>query len=286
MKPAPFLYRRAGSVEHAVTLLAEFAPQGGRLLAGGQSLAPIMAFRLTQPTHLIDINAIGGGMDRLHEDGTALSIPALVRHAAFRPAVVANPLGDLLAAVCRHIAHAPIRARGTFCGSLAHADPASEWCLVFVTLGGTASARSMAGTRQIAASDFLRGIMTTALAADEMLTEIRLPSLTADTRHGFDECSRRTGDYAMAMALATWRLVGGVMRDVRVGVGGVEPVPRRLVEAEAALDGRAPTDAVFAIAADTAAAVVEPMLDGQMTAAFRRGLTRATTRRALVRARG
>ncbi len=284
MKPAPFDYHRALSVAHAVDLLVQWAPQGGRILAGGQSLVPIMTFRMAQPSHLIDINAIDG-MAEPAPDGEALRIPALVRHTAFRRPVVDNPLGRVLASICPYIAHAPIRNRGTFCGSLAHADPSSEWCLAFAVLGGTARVRSARRGRDIDAATFFAGIMTTALDEDEMLTEVRLPLCHPDTRHGFDECSRRPGDYAMAMALVSYRLQRGEMVDVRAGVGGVEPNPRRLTDAEAILTGAPPTDAVFAAAADAAAAAIDPLTDGQITAAFRRDLARATMRRALCRSR-
>ena len=114
-------------------MLAEVAPDDGRVLAGGQSLVPIMAFRLARPAHLVDINGVAA-LDRLAGQGGKLAIGACVRHAAFHKPVVEGPLGRLLATVVRHIAHHPIRTRGTFCGSLAHADPASEWCLVAATL--------------------------------------------------------------------------------------------------------------------------------------------------------
>jgi carbon-monoxide dehydrogenase medium subunit len=280
MKAAPFTYHVAASVEEAVALLGELAPRGGRLLAGGQSLVPIMAFRLAAPEHLIDINR-AEGLEGCTVDGASLRIGAGTRHAAFHHRAIEGPLGCLLAELCRHIAHAPIRARGTFGGSLAHADPASEWCLALATLGGEAVARSRAGTRRIAAEAFFAGIMTTALREDEVLTEATLPLLPADTRFGFHEVSRRAGDYALAMTLATWRLVDGIIAEPRIGVGGAEPVPRRIPEAEAALAGQPPTAPAFARAADAAAACVQPMEDAQADAAFRRDLVRATTRRAL-----
>jgi carbon-monoxide dehydrogenase medium subunit len=165
MKPAPFVHHVPKTLDEALKTLAEVAPKDGRVLAGGQSLVPIMAFRLAKPAHLVDINLIAG-LDKLASDGKTLSIGACVRHAAFHKPVIANPLGELLTIVARHIAHYPIRMRGTFCGSLAHADPSSEWCLVAATLDATLVARSVRGTRAIAASDFFAGIMSTALAED------------------------------------------------------------------------------------------------------------------------
>jgi carbon-monoxide dehydrogenase medium subunit len=197
---------------------------------------------------------------------------------------VEGPLGKLLSFVVRHIAHYPIRTRGTFCGSLAHADPSSEWCLVAATLGATMVARSTRGTRELAADEFFDWAMTTNLAENELLAEVRLPLLPADTRFGFYEFSRRAGDYAIAMALVTYRLEGGVMADVHVGIGGAEGRPRRIAEAEAALSGKAPSLQVFAAAADAAAAAVDPMEDLQANAKYRRDLVRTVTRRALERA--
>lgn len=280
MKAAPFTYHLARDVEHVVALLGETASEGGRVLAGGQSLVPLMAFRLAQPAHLIDINRVSG-LGTVSVRKGALCIPAIVRHAAFEAPDAPHPLGRLLADVARHIAHAPIRARGTFCGSLAHADPSAEWTLVFATLGGEAVARSLRGERVIAADQWFQGIMSTALAEDEMLVEARLPLPPADACAGFCEISRRAGDYAMAMALGVFRIEGGVIRAPRIGVGGAEPVPRRMAAAEAALAGAPPTEATFRAAAEIAAAAIAPMEDVQVSAALRRDLVRAAVRRAL-----
>jgi carbon-monoxide dehydrogenase medium subunit len=217
-------------------------------------------------------------------DGDRLSIGACVRHAAFHKPVVDGPLGRLLAAVVRHIAHYPIRTRGTFCGSVAHADPASEWCAVAAALDAEMVAKSAGGTRAISAQDFFRGIMTTALREDELLTEVRLPILPADTRFGFYEFNRRAGDFALAMALVTYRLQDGVITEPRVAVGGVEPQPRRIEQAERALAGRAPGRAAFEAAAAAVAAAVDPLEDATTSASYRRDLAQTVTRRALEQA--
>lgn len=283
MKPAPFVRHVPKTVDEAVTILGEVAGQDGRVLAGGQSLVPIMAFRLAKPAHLVDINEIVE-LDHIASDGKTLSIGARVRHAAFHKPVVAGPLGALLAQVARHIAHYPIRMRGTFCGSIAHADPASEWCLAAATLDATVVARSTRGERQIAAKDFFAGIMTTALAEDELLTHVRIPIPPQDTRFGFNEFNRRAGDFAMAASLAAYRVQNGKIADARVGVGGAEPFPRRLAEAEVALNGHVPGDKAFRAAAEAAAQAVEAMEDHQTTAEYRRDLVRAVVRRALEQA--
>jgi aerobic carbon-monoxide dehydrogenase medium subunit len=283
MKPAPFRYHAPKTIEEAVATLAEVAGDDGRVLAGGQSLVPIMAFRLARPAHLVDINGVTE-LARLTVHGDKLAIGACVRHAAFHKPVVEGPLGRLLSKVVRHIAHYPIRTRGTFCGSVAHADPASEWCLVAAALGAEMVARSTAGTRTIPATDFFRGIMTTALKEDELLIEARLPLLPADTRFGFYEFNRRAGDFALGMALVTYRVANGVIVEPRVALGGVEPLPRRIGEAEQALTGRAPDRQAFEAAAAAASAAVDPLEDAITSADYRRDLAGTVTRRALEQA--
>jgi aerobic carbon-monoxide dehydrogenase medium subunit len=283
MKPAPFRYHAPKTVDQAVALLAEVAPDDGRVLAGGQSLVPTMAFRLARPTHLVDINGIEE-LARIAGTDKGLAIGACVRHAAFYRPAVEGPLGRLLSNVVSHIAHHPIRTRGTFCGSLAHADPASEWCLVAATLGAEMVATSTRGARTIAADDFFAGIMTTALAEDELLREAVLPPLPDDTRVGFYEFSRRAGDFAVAMALVTLRIKDGAIFAPRVGIGGAEPKPRRIPQAEQALQGRKPGPGAFAAAADAAAAAVDAMEDLNYSATYRRDLVRTVTYRALERA--
>lgn len=282
MKPAAFQYHAPKTVDEAVRLLGQVAPEDGRVLAGGQSLVPTMAFRMARPSHLVDINHVAG-LDKLAAADGHLSIGACVRHAAFHKPVVEGPLGKLLSFVVRHIAHYPIRTRGTFCGSLAHADPSSEWCLTAATLGATMIAKSIRGTREIPADEFFDWAMTTNLAEDELLAQVRLPLLAPDTRFGFYEFSRRAGDYAIAMSLVTWRLEGGAMADVHIGVGGAEGRPRRIEEAEAALTGKAPSPEAFVAASEAAAAVVDPMEDLQANAKYRRDLVRTVVRRALER---
>ena len=280
MKPASFTRHVPKTLDEALKILAEVAPQDGRVLAGGQSLVPIMAFRMARPAHLVDINEVAG-LDTLKSDGGKLVIGARVRHGAFHKPVVDGPLGALLVSVVKNIAHYPIRMRGTFCGSLAHADPASEWCLTAATLDAELIAKSARGTRTIAAKDFFDGIMSTALKEDELLAEARLPLLPAGTKFGFNEFSRRAGDFAMAASLAVYTLKDGKIAEARIGVGGAEPSPRRIPEAEAALNGKAPGDAAFRAAAEAAANAVDPLEDHQTTGEYRRDLVRAVVRRAL-----
>ena len=282
MKACEFRYHAPKTIDEAVGILAEVAPQEGRILAGGQSLVPMMAFRVARPSHLVDINGVEA-LNRLAVEGDKLCIGAGVRHAAFDKPVVEGPLGKLLSTVVDHIAHYPIRTRGTFCGSLANADPASEWCAVSVLLGAEMVAKSVRGTRTIPAREFFAGIMTTTLAEDELLTEVRLPLLANDVRFGFYEFNRRTGDFAIAMALATYRIRDGQVFEPRLAIGGAEPHPRRIEDAERALAGRPANAENFAAAAQCAAAAVDPMEDAMTSAEYRRDLVLTVARRALER---
>jgi carbon-monoxide dehydrogenase medium subunit len=283
VKPAPFTYHRPSTLPEAVQLLGDLAPQDGRVLAGGQSLIPLMAFRLARPQHLIDIQAIPG-LDRLTVEDGMLRIGALVRHASFHRPVMEGPLGAMLSTVVRYVAHYPIRVRGTFCGSLAHADPAAEWCLVAATLGADVVAISGRGERKIGAADFFRSVMETALMPDELLAEAHLPVLPSVARFGFAEFSRRAGDYAQAMALAVLQIEDNVMVGPRIGIGGAEPVPRRIADAEAVLTGQPPVAAVLRRAAEAAANSIEPLEDPQTDPRYRRELVAAMVYRALSQA--
>jgi carbon-monoxide dehydrogenase medium subunit len=283
MKPAAFRYHAPKTVDEAIALLAEFANDDGRVLAGGQSLVPTMAFRLARPAHLVDINGVEA-LNRIAVADGKLVIGACVRHSAFHKPVCEGPLGRLLTDVVHHIAHYPIRNRGTFCGSLAHADPASEWCLVLAALDGEVVAKSVRGARTIAARDFFKGIMTTALRDDELLVEARLPLLPAGTRCGFYEFSRRAGDFALAAAVGLYRLDGGKIAEPRLAIGGAEVNPRRIAQAERALAGAAPGDQAFRAAAQAATDAIDPLEDIINSAEFRRDLVLAVARRALERA--
>ena len=285
MKPGQFTYHAPRTIDEAVALLGEVSADDGRIIAGGQSLVPTMALRLAQPTHLVDINGVAG-LDRIEVVDGELVIGACVRHSAFERPVVDGPLGGLLTQVVHHIAHWPIRTRGTFCGSIAHADPASEWCLVAATLGARMRARSVRGERMLGEPGFFEGMMATALAPDELLLETRLPLLSADTRTGFNEFNRRAGDFAIAMAVAVYRVENGVIVEPRVGVGAVEALPRRIAAAEAVLDGKQPSAALFEAAAAAAADNVEPLEQNADSIEFKRDIVRAVVARALAAAEG
>jgi carbon-monoxide dehydrogenase medium subunit len=279
MKPAAFAYHAPDTIEALVALLAEHGLEG-RILAGGQSLVAAMNFRLARPTVILDINKIAM-LDRLGEDGGGITIGALTRHAAFHAPLSDTPLAKLLSDIVRYIAHDPIRRRGTFAGSLAHADPASEWCLAATVLDARVTARSPRGKRVIAASDFFKGTFTTALEHDEVLTDVFLPALAPDATTGFAEFSRRSGDFALAMALAVLRIDGGIIREARLGIGGVADKAIRLDVLERRLLGQRAAPSLFHAVAAEAANSIEPAADIHASPAFRRDLIAAMVQRAL-----
>lgn len=282
MKPAAFDYFRPASLAEALALLATYKDDC-KILAGGQSLVPAMNFRLARPAVLIDINDLSE-LDDLRADADGLRIGALTRHAAFHRPVVDGALGKLLAKVAGHIAHYPIRQRGTFAGSLAHADPASEWCLVATTLDAVVVAKSARGDRTIAACDFFHGTFTTDLSADELLAEVRLPLLAPCWRTGFYEFSRRAGDFALGMALAALNIDAGVIKDARLGIGGISNRAIRLRKLEDRLVGqRVSPELIDAIARDAWAAV-DPLGDIHASPEYRRDLAATAVKRALTEA--
>lgn len=284
MKAAPFDYFRPASLEEAAERLAAKADDGAMILAGGQSLVPMMALRVAYATELIDLNTING-IDTITRIDGGISIPPLVRHADFHRASVApGQLGAILAHVSRHIAHYPIRQRGTFCGSLAHADPSSEWCLVSAALDAQIELLSVNGRRRVAAAEWWIGVMDTARQPDEIVSAVHLPHLSDDTRWGFYEFNRRAGDFALGMAFCSFVLDDGKIASSRVALGGIEEYPRRIAEAEAALNGATPSPEVFAAAALAAAEVVTPLEDPATSADYRRDLAATVIRRALAAA--
>jgi aerobic carbon-monoxide dehydrogenase medium subunit len=282
MKPAAFDYFAPRTVEHALALLAEHGEEG-KILAGGQSLVPAMNFRLARPASLIDVNRIAA-LDYVREEDGELRIGALARHARFEAPVTGGALGGFLPQVARHIAHVPIRTRGTFCGSVAHADPASEWCLLVATLDAELVIASRRGERTLRPDGYFVTALTTALEPDELLTEIRLPLLSEEWRTGFAEFSRRAGDYALAMCAAVLRIEDGRVVEARLGVGGAADRPSRIAEAEELLVGSDCNTEIRREAGRLAADAIEPLEDVQANADFRRQLVRAMVERALTQA--
>jgi carbon-monoxide dehydrogenase medium subunit len=282
MKPAAFSYFAPTTLDEALEILHSSGPES-RVLAGGQSLVPAMNFRLARPDTLVDINRIAGLSEVRTLDGH-LTIGALARHAWFEQPKVDGPLGVLLPKVARHIAHLPIRLRGTFAGSIAHADPAAEWCTLAVALDAEIIARSASTTRTIPAAAFFKSIFTTELEPDEMIVAVRLPHLGNDWQCGFEEFSRRAGDFAIVSALACLRIADGRISEARAALGGVVNRPVRSLLAEGVLSGEKPAPNVFKEAARRAAAEFEPLGDIHGSGEYKRDLVNVMLRRALEQA--
>ena len=271
VKPAPFAYARAKSVAHAIELLAQ--PEA-RLLAGGQSLMATLNMRLSAPKLLIDLNHVAGLSGIATKNGQ-VEIGALTRHAeAERSADVARS-APLIALAMPHIGHAAIRNRGTLGGSIAFADPAAELPACLLALGGEVEITGESGTRTVKADDFFKGLFETALGPRDVLTAIRLPAATKDTRAGFAEFSRRHGDYAMVGLAASARANGKGLSDVRLAFFGVGATPVRPKRAEDALSGGASADEAVA----TLASSFAPSDDVQATGATKRHLAGVLLRR-------
>ncbi len=263
MKPAPFAYARARSVDHAIELLEQ--PEA-KLLAGGQSLMATLNMRLSAPKLLVDINRIAGLSGIAVKNGM-VEIGALTRHVEIERSAEIARHAPLIALAMPHIAHAAIRNRGTFGGSLAFADPAAELPACLLALGGEVEITDAAGKRMVKADDFFKGLFETAIGPRDVLTGIRLPAATRDTRVGFGEFARRHGDYAMVGLAATANAKGAGLSDVRLAYFGVGNTPVRAKKAEAALADSSIDEAVKALAAD-----LDPQDDVQTTAATKRHL--------------
>jgi carbon-monoxide dehydrogenase medium subunit len=279
MKSPPFKYKIAQSVTEAVEALA--AGDGdAKLLAGGQSLMPMLNFRLLQPTLLVDINRIYG-LDRIEERGDHLCIGALVRHHMLETSPIVAVRFPVVSAAIKHVAHVAIRNRGTIGGSLSHADPSAELPLISVLLDADLTCVSPTGTRQLSARDFFLGALTTALQQDEMVTEVMLPFLPEGTGWGFDEFSRRSGDFAIVATAATVSIVNGRAADVRLAVTGMGEVPQRMTAAEAELVGNVWGDDLLSDAAALVSKAVEPTSELHGSVAYRRHLAGVLAHRVL-----
>jgi len=282
MKPPPFTYHRPATLDEALDLLGEYGDEA-KVLAGGQSLMPLLSLRLAHPAHLIDINRIDGKLSQVAQLDGGLSVGALVRQRAAEASAVVRAGCPLLAEALPLIGHTQIRNRGTVCGSLAHADPASELPAVALALDAEMVAQSHArGTRTIAAGAFFRGYLTTALEPDELLTEVRLRAWPAGTGWSFQEVTRRHGDFALVGVAAALRLApDGTCQDVRLAAIGAGPGPLRGSSAEAVLRGQPFSPESITAAAQALGQAVDPASDVQATAAYRRHVTVVLARRAL-----
>ena len=270
MKPAAFAYAKARSLEDAIELLGA---DGARVLAGGQSLIATLNMRLSSPSLLVDINGIAG-LDGIARRNGALEFGALVRHAQAERAPLVAELAPLIARALPHIGHPAIRNRGTLGGSIAFADPAAELPACLVALDGEVEIAGPAGRRTVDAEEFFKDLFETALGPRDVLTAIRVPAATPDTRTGFAELARRHGDYAMVGLAASARADGKKLADVRLACFGVGATPVRARRAEAALAGGDVEAAVAALAGD-----LDPPDDVQATGAVKKHLAGVLLRR-------
>jgi carbon-monoxide dehydrogenase medium subunit len=288
MKPAPFAYVAPRSLDEALALVSRHADEG-KVLAGGQSLLPVLNFRLAQPVVLVDLNGVRE-LEFLRPgastpDDGGLRMGALTRHRVLEhdPSVAAR--APLLAEAVHHIAHPQIRNRGTVGGSIAHADPKAELPALAIALDARLHLQKQGADRWLAAADFYTGFFSTALEPDELLTEMAWPAMAPRSGWAFEEAARRHGDYAQVGVAVVVRLDGsGRCAEARIVFLAVGGGPLQARAAAAGLVGEVPSEAVIAAAAAAAAAATEPTDDVHASAAFKRHLARVLATRALRRA--
>ena len=277
MKPAPFAYVAPRGLAEALTLVREHGAEG-KVLAGGQSLVPMLAMRLARPAVLIDLNRVSR-LDYIR-DGREVRIGAMTRQRAAELSPLVRRRLPLLVEALGYVGHPQIRNRGTIGGTLAHADPSAELPAVLSALDGRVVLRSSRGTRMLGPEEFFLSYLTTALAADELLVEVRLP---AHERLGyaFVEVARRHGDYALVGVAVVVETDDGRITRARVAFTGVGAVPVRIEELEQAVAGKPATDEVLSEAARIASARLDPEADIHASAEYRREVAGVLTERAL-----
>lgn len=260
MKPADFDYECPDTVEEALDLLAANVGKA-KIIAGGQSLIPMMNFRVVRPEVLIDIGRLID-LDYLKQgsDG-ALTAGSRTRHYTFQSSPLVKNLFPVIPAAMDHVAHVAIRNRGTIGGSLTHADPAAEWPMLILLLDASIELRSTRGTRSVLAKDFLLGSLTSAVEEDELLTKVSFPGLASRTGWAFDEFSRRPGDFALAACGVIIEATDGCIANARIGLMGIGETALRAVAAEQALIGKPLDDGLAAQVAAIACASISPPVD-------------------------
>jgi carbon-monoxide dehydrogenase medium subunit len=277
MKPAAFDYVVADSVETATATLAAAGGEG-KLIAGGQSLVPMLNFRLLRPAVLVDINRIAS-LNLIEDAGDAIRIGALTRHYQIETSPLIARYFPVLSCAMTHVAHLAIRNRGTIGGSLSHADPAAELPMMALLLDATLHIASPAGRRSVAARDFLLDALTVDLADDEMLIEIVLPKLAPATGWGFEEVSRRSGDFAIAAVAATLTVADGVIVEARIALTGVASTALRVPKAEALLRGGVADATAIGRAIEAVRAAIAQNTDLHASGDYRRHLEGVLTGR-------
>jgi aerobic carbon-monoxide dehydrogenase medium subunit len=279
MKLPPFEYACPSTISEAIALLASHDGEATPL-AGGQSLLPMLAFRVASPAVLVDLRKVPE-LRRIGITDDGVTLGAMVRWRDILDDPQLRTAHPLLVQAVEHIAHYQIRNRGTVGGSLAHADPAAELPAIAVTCDAKIAATGKAGVRIIEAKDFFRGPLTTALTADEIITEIRFAAWPAQRRFGFCEFARRRGDFALAGAAVFYDEDGGKAANVHVGARGVSDRPLRLSVVEEALNGNTINEATIADAEAKASAAIDPPDDIHATGAYRKTLFGVMVERAL-----
>jgi aerobic carbon-monoxide dehydrogenase medium subunit len=283
MIPAAFEYHAPASLDEAIGMLGTFGDDA-KILSGGQSLIPMMKLRLASPAHIVDINRIPG-LATLAEAGGHLTIGALVREAELEDSALIRSTYPLLHDASRHIADPLVRNLATVCGNLAHGDPANDHPAAMLALGAGAVARGPRGSREIAVTDFFTGIFSTALRADEVLVEIKVPVPPPRSGGAYLKLERKVGDFATAAVAAQVTLgADGACARAGIGLTNVGPTPIKAVKAEAALVGKRPDPALVKEAARLAAEASQPTTDTRGSADYKRDLVRVLTARALTRA--
>jgi CO/xanthine dehydrogenase FAD-binding subunit len=282
VKPAAFEYHPVRAAAEATALLADLGDDA-RILAGGQSLVPLMNFRLAQPEHVVDINPVVELAYVRREDGT-LAVGALARQATVERSEDARRDVPLLVEALHYVAHPPIRHRGTVVGSIAHADPAAEMPAVALALDAEVTIASASGERTVAADEFFVGPFETTLRTGELVKEVRYPVAAPGSGHAFVEFARRHGDFAIAGAAVALTLDGGRVADARIALCGVGPRPLRSRSAEERLRGEAATAELVAAAAEEAVAGLQPAADIHGSSDYRVRVARVQVREAISRA--
>jgi carbon-monoxide dehydrogenase medium subunit len=278
VKPGPFVHHAPRTVEEAVAVLAEVGTDG-KVLAGGQSLVPVLSMRLANPGHLVDVNGVGG-VDAVEVAEDAVRVGALVRHAALQRHDGAHAALPLLRQTLDHVAHPAIRNRGTTVGSIAHADPAAEMPAVAVLTGAVVEAVSTRGRREVPAADFFLGPLETALEPDELVEAVRFGRLPHGTRTHFTESARRSGDYALAGVAVAVRMDGDAVAEARASFVSVTPVPS-VLDLTPALAGCTASDLPLPDVTELVRGHVDPETDIHAAAEYRRMLVAELTARAL-----
>jgi aerobic carbon-monoxide dehydrogenase medium subunit len=282
MKPPPFDYHAPASAAEALELLSRYGADA-RLLAGGQSLVPLLNFRLSAPAVIVDLNR-AADLAYIREENGHVRLGAMTRQRAIEFSPLVKSRLPLLAEATRWVGHLPTRTRGTIGGSLAHSDPAAEYPAVATALDAELVIRARTGERVVRAAEFFVGLMTTAVQPGEMLVEVRLPALALSSGWAFEEFSRRHGDFAIVGIAAMVTSEGDRCRSARLAACGAAPAAMRLRGAEEILEQGGLGDRYIDDAAARAAELVDPSADLHASVEYRRHLTRVLTRRALKRA--